>query len=655
MTGSLHSRRRAALVAAALTALLVPTAAGRATTVEHADCERTSWVAGTAEVCAGELVYRDYVYDDYGANRPARPASASPDGPAPAGDERYQAAPNTADLLTLRLRVEDDVVRVTFELNSLFVADSTTAALVIDADDDRATGGGRWPGISLTSDGWDVGGSWSVGDPTSNTIEGTLARPRGDRWRVQAAVADRGGAVMNVAFRAGESGHWWEDRQAAALAAGDVSAFGHTIDVADLTGAVTRLAPHPGPGLHQRVYESAFTVPPGEGVSYEGVPGPADRQPGRLPHFYNHLGRHQPYAFYVPASTSDAPRGVQVFLHGRGGNHGNLWRQPGFLEEFGDRRNRYLVSPLGRGPTSATADWAERDILDALADVQQTYDHDPDLVFVSGYSMGGYGATRLATLHPDRFAGYVNLVGPTGDEYTGTPLAGQLTDAPIIVADLLGNLRNLPGVMSYSALDELVWVPGAIEMERRLQELGNPYRFHLHANDHLVPLVLDSWAKEAAYTDGLRRDVRPARVTFRHHPWTGNAALGIVHDRAYWLSEIRNRDESSASDSDVTTRGCGRTVPRTVIAREHGTDPVPWIGSSAEVVGRSAVAQEHDLVAHFTNVASVTVDVDGACLADDDLSYSITSDGPLVVRLSDGREIAVENGTTVGTVAPSTH
>ena len=32
------------------------------------DCHKTSWVAGTTELCDGTLIYRDYIYDDYGAD-----------------------------------------------------------------------------------------------------------------------------------------------------------------------------------------------------------------------------------------------------------------------------------------------------------------------------------------------------------------------------------------------------------------------------------------------------------------------------------------------------------------------------------------------------------------------------------------------------------
>src|SRR3954451_23712576 len=49
-----------------------PAAAG----ATAADCGQGSWVAGTVDVCSGELVYRDYVYDDFGA-RPGPPPPLS--------------------------------------------------------------------------------------------------------------------------------------------------------------------------------------------------------------------------------------------------------------------------------------------------------------------------------------------------------------------------------------------------------------------------------------------------------------------------------------------------------------------------------------------------------------------------------------------------
>jgi hypothetical protein len=107
------------------------------------------------------------------------------------------------------------------------------------------------------------------GDPRSNTLRGSFPLPRAAHWRVQAVTADAStGAVMNVAFRGVDEqaqynldysnpspfppsgkGAWFEDRQAAALRAGDVSAFGYTVTTADMRAGVTRKQ-RIGPGLH---------------------------------------------------------------------------------------------------------------------------------------------------------------------------------------------------------------------------------------------------------------------------------------------------------------------------------------------------------------------------------------------------------------------
>ena len=86
-------------------------------------------------------------------------------------------------------------------------------------------------------------------------ISGSVPLPKGDRWRVQAVTARKGGTVMNVAFRGNEQaagnfkvnaymprdvGTWFEDMQSRALRDGDISAFGHAVDVGDLRNKVTR-------------------------------------------------------------------------------------------------------------------------------------------------------------------------------------------------------------------------------------------------------------------------------------------------------------------------------------------------------------------------------------------------------------------------------
>jgi hypothetical protein len=159
------------------------------------------------------------VYDGYGANTNAATASSTGSLSRPAGDQRYERDVNSADLVDLQLRVVGNRLHVTFELNSLFSPDSTVAAVAIDTD-----GAGpvrEWPGLGVRSAGWDVFAAFDRGDPATNLITGELPSPGGSRWRVEAVTAIKGGPVMNVAFRStGESGTWWEDAQAVALASG---------------------------------------------------------------------------------------------------------------------------------------------------------------------------------------------------------------------------------------------------------------------------------------------------------------------------------------------------------------------------------------------------------------------------------------------------
>ncbi|MGH3929958.1 MAG: hypothetical protein ACRDTF_08285, partial [Pseudonocardiaceae bacterium] len=251
-----------------------PMTAHGAAEVRAADCSEESWIGGTSEWCDGWFVHRDYVYDDYGAD--LEPLSPHGSGGTPAtGDvdhREHGQALNSADLLVLRLRAEGDDLIARFELNTLFGGDATVAALALDTDDDPRTGGGPWGVIDVSSVGWDEVYLFDDRDPEANVIVGRAPLPRtsGGSFRVQAVVALGDGTPMNVAFRPGEGGMWWEDQQAAALAAGDISAFGATVLAGDLRAGTHRPATLPGPGVYERIYRSEYPI--AEGVEYPVVP-----------------------------------------------------------------------------------------------------------------------------------------------------------------------------------------------------------------------------------------------------------------------------------------------------------------------------------------------------------------------------------------------
>lgn len=572
-----------------------------------------SWVAGQSALCSGALVYGDYVGDDYGADSGRllsnRIGYLSPG----AGDQDYPAGQEaTADLIRLTLRISRKRLVVSGLMNALYENDQTVLAVAIDTDNDERTGGGEWKGLGVSSRGWDKLAVFRTGNARKNTVSGTMKLPKGKVWRIQAAVANaKTGRVMNVAFRSEErarfgedpngnasnsaAGSFFEDEQAGALRTGDISRFGVKVRAAYMKRRVTRAA-RPRTGYMERVYTSDHTLPPGEGMSYEGVPGRGDGGDGTKLGFeqsFNFLGRYQPYGIYVPKRAG--PHGVQTVFHGSGSNLSALIGQRGMQQRFGQELNRILVTPEGRGTEGWGSDISERDILDVLADVEANYPVDEDRVFAGGYSQGGYVTYRMASLHPDRFAGAVDWVGFTGDSSNGSPLGGPSYTAGAIgnAVDFVENLQHIPTVMLYAAGDELVHVWQANAINQAFASSGNVYRFYQHPTaEHLTFAGLDDWRKEAAYTKDLRRVKNPPRVVFTTAPFLDAPQYGIRHDRAYWISDLRGR--GAATDYSTVDPDHGRVRRFAARARadhRRGRGPAAMDERRAACRRRQAAAQ----------------------------------------------------------------
>jgi predicted esterase len=633
-----------------------------------------SWVAGSTDLCHGSIVYGDYVNDDYGADTGMRTTSHTASLAPTAGDQSYPKGQEaTADLVRLTLTVQGNQLKVTGLLNALYQPDSTVLAVAIDTDGNPLTGGGKWGDLNVVSKGWDKIAFFSRGDPATNTIEGTMPLPPGTHWRVQAVTAIKAsGQVMNVAFRGvdeqagfkgndaasnanSDAGSWFEDKQAAALGTGDISSFGYDVNVSDLTGGVTR-AQTVDSGLHERVYTSDYTIPPGKGRDEAGVPGRGNGggagQPIGFEQTFQYLGRYQPYGIYLPKKPG--PHGMQMVFHGSSSVMSGLINQPGMQQRFGEELNRVLVVPEARGQNGFGSDISERDLLDVMADVQKTYAIDPQKVFSGGYSQGGYITYRMAELYPDRFAGAVDWVGFTGNDENGTPAEGQGYTAGAVgnVIDFVANLRRVPTFMLYSGADELVHANTAAAMDQAFQATDNVFTFYLHpAAEHLTYAALDDWRKEAADSAGLTLVHDPPRVTYRTATFLDDPAHGIVHDRAYWVSQIRQR-KAAYEDVDLTTFACGGSVPVTETGQGAGPDPLPWTSDFRRQTGLKALPRRNALEGKLSNVASLTVDTGATCLTGKAVDFSVETDGPATLTLSDGRTLVFgAAGKHTGTLA----
>jgi dienelactone hydrolase len=628
-------------------------------------CDERSWIAGTSEWCNGKLVYRDYVYDDNGADtRPAGSVHGTPlnRGTGDVDHRDHDQSLNSADLLALRLWRDGNLLRSSFALNTLFPGDRTIAALAIDTDGSAKTGGGRWsPRLDVSSAGWDTAYVFDHRDTKSNVITGSVPLPatKAKTWRVQAVVALGDGTPMNVAFRPHDSGDWWEEDQSEALAAGDVSGFGLTVRTGDLLAGTThRPARDPGPGLHERVYTSKYPIK--EGVDYDGLEMDGVRG------VYQYLGPHQPYGIYVPEPGRTKDYGIQFALHGRSANHSSLVSFEGMQYAFGDHLRelgdtpRLIVVPLGHGPEGWYADYAERDVLDVLADVKAHYPVDDDRVFAGGYSMGGGGTYWLTGLYPHLFAGGISWVGWTGDCMNGTPLAqGQQRPAPPMdgawnneppgcvgegnTIDYLDGTRNVPMAMLYAGADELVWANHAGALMRRYTDLGYEHVMWFHPGaEHLTLALLDNWIKEADWSAKRTRVTHPSHVSYRTNPYLWFTKIGIRQDAAYWVRDIRPATPSRERLGDVTvdliSHRCGpKAVYGIDVTNDAGSDPVPWIAQRGTPRKLSAIKQGDVISGAIRNAKSLTIDVEGACMDGRRIAFDVAVDGPTVVRFSDGR------------------
>ncbi|MFM7205954.1 MAG: prolyl oligopeptidase family serine peptidase [Planctomycetaceae bacterium] len=151
-----------------------------------------------------------------------------------------------------------------------------------------------------------------------------------------------------------------------------------------------------------------------------------------------------PFRVLRPAPLEPGARHpVVLFLHGAGergtDNAAQLKFLPRWMAEPENRRRHpcFLVAPQCRPdhawsmldwetkraaplPPAPTADLAAA--VAALDEVLATEPVDPDRIYLTGLSMGGYGSWDLAARHPERFAAVLPICGG-GDEATAARLA----------------------------------------------------------------------------------------------------------------------------------------------------------------------------------------------------------------------------------------
>jgi predicted peptidase len=162
------------------------------------------------------------------------------------------------------------------------------------------------------------------------------------------------------------------------------------------------------------------------------------------------------YLLYLPKDygKTDHKWPMILFLHGAGERGDNLEvvkkHGPPKIVEQKDGFPFIVVSPQ-----CPKDDWWTNDVLIALVDdVAAGYRVDPDRVYLTGLSMGGYGTWKLALEYPNRFAAIAPICGG------GEPRRAF-------------RLKNLPVWVFHGGKDPVVPVKESEDMVNALKKAGN--------------------------------------------------------------------------------------------------------------------------------------------------------------------------------------
>ena len=308
---------------------------------------------------------------------------------------------------------------------------------------------------------------------------------------------------------------------------------------------------------------------------------------------------NQPYALYLPRSFRAGVRyPLVISLHSEQSNHRLNLRQvfgiPSRLGEadrddmrfFAAMDSGYVVAcPLARG-TMGYQGVAETDVYDVLADVQRRLPIDPDRVYLTGISMGGSGALRLALTRPSVWAA-VAAVCPSG-----TP--GFEALAP--------NALNVPIRLFHGDQDPIVPVEVSRRWHRRLLDEGAPVEYIEYPG-----VRHDAW--DFAYKGGAlfewfdksRRNPFPERVRF--------VTQSYRYATAYWV-QIDGLTPGVAASIDAKRVGAAEIQVQTAnldgftLSLNSPADNIAIITKNPSRGKRKGAA----------NSATLAVTIDGAAL-----------------------------------------
>jgi len=204
------------------------------------------------------------------------------------------------------------------------------------------------------------------------------------------------------------------------------------------------------------------------------------------------------YQVYVPADyTADKKWPVVLFLHGAGerGDDGLAQTNVGIgtaIRAHADRYHTIIVMPQCRKNVFWQAPEMEKQALASLAQSIKEFNTDPDRVYLTGLSMGGYGSWALLQEYPGKFAAAVIICGGIVPPPSAKMPAPTSSDPYGDAAKKIG--AAVPIWVFHGGADPVVPVTESRKMVEALKALGSSVKYTEYEG-----VLHDSWVK--AYAD----------------------------------------------------------------------------------------------------------------------------------------------------------
>lgn len=208
------------------------------------------------------------------------------------------------------------------------------------------------------------------------------------------------------------------------------------------------------------------------------------RETGFLDRTLTMDGEPHRYQVYLPPDwTPDRNWPVILFLHGAGerGADGLIQTEVGMGEAIRRHRDRFpFIVVFPQVPEGRW--WTEPEMQQlaflALERSVAKFHGDPQRIYLTGLSMGGYGAWLLAAEHPDRFAALAPVCGGIrpphpSPEWERSEL-GRQSDPYMAIAR---RVERLPIWVFHGGADPIVPVTESRKMVEALRELGADVKY----------------------------------------------------------------------------------------------------------------------------------------------------------------------------------